>query len=132
MSTKEGKTAAEGRKKPKAVPVISGEEDVRLQPATSPDGRTGEARAATVPEPAAKMAPRGYEPKNLGKHISIKRLNFAQWLIGSCVFLITVLALVGYFFPRESDLLSGAVDTLKLIVTTALGFVFARTLDRDK
>ena len=87
MSTKEGKTTAENRKKPKAVPVISGEEDVRLQPATSPDGRTGEARAATVPEPAAKIAPRGYEPKNLGEHISLKRLNFAQQLIGLCVFL---------------------------------------------
>ena len=48
------------------------------------------------------------------------------------IVLIVVLALVGYFFPRESDLLSGAVDTLKLIVTTALGFVFARTLDHDK
>ena len=83
-------------------------------------------------ELAAKMAPRGYEPKNLGEHISLERLNFAQQLIGLCVSLITALALVGYFFPRESDLLSGAVDTLKLIVTTALGFVFARTLDHDK
>ena len=85
-----------------------------------------------MPEPAAKMAPRGYEPKNLGELISLARLNFAQRLIASCMFLIVVLALVGYFFPRESDLLSGAVDTLKLIVTTALGFVFARTLDHDK
>lgn len=106
----------------KPAPEIKGEEDERL---------TNGSNLATPTSPTAS------EPKNFKDGLTLARLKFGQNLVGWCVFLIVVLSVVGYFFPGakerplDSQLLEGTIDILKLIATTALGFVLARELDES-
>ncbi|WP_172120990.1 hypothetical protein [Actinomyces faecalis] len=44
---------------------------------------------------------------------------------------IFIMALCQHFWPRDGSLLGSAMDTLKVIVTTALGFVFGRSTGRN-
>lgn len=57
------------------------------------------------------------------------KFEFGRQLILLCLLAIIVLSVVGYMMPRDSPLLQDALNVLKLIATTALGFVFARALD---
>jgi len=61
------------------------------------------------------------------------KLNFAIKLVaGSLVTLVLLEVLEQYVAGISGQSLSGAVDTLKLIATTALGFVFGRTLGKGE
>lgn len=83
-------------------------------------GNNGNGRASAV-------KPIQPEPKTFGDHLDLSKLQFGQKLIGWCIFLIIVLSLVDYFYGREGTQLTAAVELLKLVTTTALGFVFAKT-----
>lgn len=60
------------------------------------------------------------------------KLHFGMWLIGSCLSLVVVLSGVQFLLQEKLDdasALTNALDVLKLVATTALGFVFGRTVD---
>lgn len=77
--------------------------------------------------PGRAVTPRQPEPTNFVDHIDYSKLQFGQKLIGWCLFFIIALSLVGYFVEKEGTQLSVAIELLKLVTTTALGFVFAKT-----
>lgn len=61
-----------------------------------------------------------------------EKLKFARYLIFICVGAVIVLSLIQFFFQHlfsEISSLSPAIDMAKLLATTALGFVFGRTLN---
>lgn len=63
------------------------------------------------------------------------KLQFGMYLIAGCLALVVILSAVQYFWPREladASALSNALDVLKLVATTALGFVFGRTVEEKK
>lgn len=101
----------------KRAPEVKGEDDV---PQPAPNG----ARA----RPQTPAAP---EPRNFGERTFLERLNFGKAVVGWSIALLVVLSIVGYFHPRDSLLISNTIEILKLICTTALGFVFARSLEGD-
>lgn len=47
------------------------------------------------------------------------------WLLAGCIVAVIVLALIGYFHPRDNDSLNVAVEILKTVIAATLGFVFA-------
>lgn len=72
------------------------------------------------------------EPQTFGDRLNLAKLEFGQKLIGWSVSLIVVLSLIGYFFDRDSTMISGTLEMLKLVTTTALGFVFAKTMESER
>lgn len=61
------------------------------------------------------------------------KVKFAFWLIGCCLGLAIILTLVETFFrPPELNEFGGMIDLLKLVGTTALGFVFGRSLGQGE
>ncbi|OIH98356.1 hypothetical protein BIU92_14010 [Curtobacterium sp. MCBA15_003] len=61
-----------------------------------------------------------------------EKLKFARYLIFICVGAVVGLSLIQFFFQHlftEISSLSPAIDMAKLLATTALGFVFGRTLN---
>jgi len=59
------------------------------------------------------------------------KLKFAFWLVGSCGVLAVTLAVIDFYVdPASGANLSGIIDMLKLVATTALGFVFGRSLGK--
>lgn len=70
------------------------------------------------------------EPKEFSDFLDFSKLQFGQKLIGWCIFLIVVLSLISYFWAGVSSgsaELRAAIEMLKLVTTTALGFVFAKS-----
>lgn len=72
------------------------------------------------------------EPKNFRDALDLSKLQFGQKLIGWCIFLILVLTLIGHYTPNDESLLSSTIELLKLVTTTALGFVFAKTMAAEE
>ena len=66
------------------------------------------------------------------QRLAYNKLQYGQKLIAWCIFLIIVLTLINYFWPRNSGAIGNTIELLKLVTTTALGFVFARTVDTEK
>lgn len=61
------------------------------------------------------------------------KVRFAFWLIGSCLVVAVGLTTIDiYLRPEGSDGFGGMVDLLKLVGTTALGFVFGRSLGQGE
>lgn len=102
----------------KPLPEISGQVD------DAPVGENKTTRATQAHASAAE--PKTYEPKTLTERLSIERLTFAQKLIGWCIAFIIILALVQHIWSNADSPLPDAIDILKVIVTTALGYVFGR------
>lgn len=111
--------------KRRQTPDVEGEEDLDL-PTTSDGNHPTSAVANTV-------KPHGKEPQRpMGDIIAYDKLKFGKKLIVLCLLIIVVLCLVGYFFDGakpDSSELHTAIELLKLVTTTALGFVFGRTGD---
>ncbi|ARD42505.1 hypothetical protein [Actinomyces gaoshouyii] len=114
----------------KPVPRVTGDDDLRLS-------ETGDIYGELIPEPDA-VEPAGeatgapaWEPRTLEEKMSLSRLTFAQQLIGWCVLVLFVMALCQHFAPRDGSLIGSAMDTLKMVVTTALGFVFGRSTSKS-
>lgn len=64
------------------------------------------------------------------RELDRSKLRFGQWLIFSCLGVVVILSGVQYGLQDvfEGDVsMNPAIDLVKLIATTALGFVFART-----
>lgn len=77
--------------------------------------------------PAADVEPGQKEPgqpKNFGQAMLRSRFNFGTKMLGVCIFWIIVISFVGYFNPRDSQLLNNALETLKLVATTVMGYLF--------
>ena len=92
---------------------------------------------ATVDEPPEQergpIVPAPDDPEEAKHRRGMDRvkLKFAFWLIGVSVGLAAAMSVVqAYLPPVGNGGLGGIVDMLKLIATTALGFVFGRTLGR--
>ncbi|WP_415293092.1 hypothetical protein [Clavibacter tessellarius] len=106
-------------------PTIPDEADQDI-PLGQPAGKrqsTGEARGKRklVTDPEAKHR----------RDMDKSKLRFAIWLVTASLGVLVVLELIEQFsVGTEGQTLAGAIDTLKLIATTALGFVFGRTLGR--
>lgn len=69
------------------------------------------------------------EPTTFTELIDWDKLKYGQNLIACCILLLFVASLIGYFTDRNNAFLSNLVEVLKLICTTALGYVFAKTPD---
>ncbi len=79
---------------------------------------------------AKPVEPSQREPRPFHEQVDLSKLQFGQKLIWCCIFLIVALSLVGYFFngaDQDREVLRTAIELLKLVTTTALGFVFAKT-----
>lgn len=101
----------------KPVPIIRGGVDQEYEPAADVDGF----------EPTVERS--AIEPRTFTERINLDKLTFASRLVGWCLFLIVILSLVGNYLPgnnSEDHLLTTAIEVLKLVLTTALGFVFAK------
>lgn len=75
------------------------------------------------------IPPTQSEPKEFSDFLDLSKLQFGQKLIGWCIFLIVALSLISYFCRGVSSgtaELRAAIEMLKLVTTTALGFVFAK------
>lgn len=74
--------------------------------------------------------PQGEWDREVGK----TKLRFAIGFVIGCTGAAVALTLVQFFFqhwfPLSAGLANG-IDLMKLLATTALGFVFGRTLDRN-
>ena len=82
------------------------------------------------PFKAPPMVPIQGEPRPIHELLDYSKLQFGQKLIWWCIFLIVVLSFIGYFWDGANpggNELSTAIELLKLVTTTALGFVFAKT-----
>lgn len=65
--------------------------------------------------------------------LDLSKLKFGQKLIAWCIFLILVLTLLSAFYFEDGfQVIGSSIDLLKLIATTALGFVFGRTKAADE
>jgi hypothetical protein len=61
------------------------------------------------------------------------KVKFAFWLISGClIFAIVLTVAEEIFFRGEPSEFGGLVDLLKLVGTTALGFVFGRSLGQGE
>lgn len=106
------------------VPPIEGEDD---------EPQATKALEPGIIDSIAQKTALVAEPKNMEERLSWSRFTFAQQLVGWCIFLILVFSIIGHFFPKDdSPLITGAIDTLKLILTTALGFVFAKASEAPR
>ncbi|MDD7586175.1 MAG: hypothetical protein SPK00_05445 [Corynebacterium glucuronolyticum] len=87
-------------------------------------------RVPAASNKAAAVEPSQREPRPFHELVDYSKLQFGQKLIGWCIFLIVALSLIGYFWegadPNGNEL-GIAIELLKLVTTTALGFVFAKT-----
>jgi hypothetical protein len=111
----------------KKAPAVDKEEDEVL-----PVGNDSSSpRAKSVPSARMKEAVVP-EPKTWAQRLAYNKLQYGQKLIAWCIFLIIVLTLINYFWPRNSGAIGNTIELLKLVTTTALGFVFARTVDTEK
>lgn len=85
---------------------------------------------------AAAVPPKQAEPKNHPQWLAQLKFQFGKNLIGWCLFLIVGLSLIDFFWvgaSPEKNALNPAIELLKLVTTTALGFVFAKSqIDDDK
>jgi hypothetical protein len=110
--------------------------------AAAPEGLTTE-RPPVIPENATEDKPndgsdaltavddpQGEWDREVGK----TKLRFAIGFVIGCTGAAVALTLVQFFFqhwfPLSGGLATG-IDLMKLLATTALGFVFGRTLDRN-
>ncbi|MBM7824577.1 hypothetical protein JOD55_000404 [Arcanobacterium pluranimalium] len=70
------------------------------------------------------------EPHPFHEIVDYSKLQYGQRLICCCICLVVILSVIGYAWggddPSRSELHS-AIELLKLVTTTALGFVFAKT-----
>lgn len=87
---------------------------------------------------ASPVPPKQAEPKNYPQWLDQLKFQFGKNLIGWCLFLIVALSLIDFFWAGsnpDSNALGPAIELLKLVTTTALGFVFAKSKfddDADK
>lgn len=94
------------------------------------NGRVQPNRTPVAGNKAAPVEPSQREPRPFHELVDYSKLQFGQKLIGWCIFLIVALSLVGYSWDGadpEGNELATAIELLKLVTTTALGFVFAKT-----
>lgn len=117
-------TESSGRKNP---PEVKDEIDLQF-----PTETQGSALAlngndsGSSPQFRDKQQP---QPKSFPEWLDLSKLQFGQKLIGWCIFLIVVLSLVDFAWQRanqDENPLAPAIELLKLVTTTALGFVFAK------
>lgn len=114
-----------------------GDHHERRQPPTvtadeNDDFPTSNGAQASNGNRAQPVKPRTPEPKNFGERLDWSKLEYGKKLIGWCIFFIIGLTLVSYFHPRDSGVINSSLEMLKLITTTALGFVFAKSIyDKD-
>ncbi|CAB0672937.1 hypothetical protein FRC0028_00055 [Corynebacterium diphtheriae] len=94
------------------------------------NGQVQPNRAPAASNKAAAVEPSQPEPRPFHELVDYSKLQFGQKLIGWCIFLIVAFSLIGYFSngadPNGNEL-GTAIELLKLVTTTALGFVFAKT-----
>ncbi|WKE60134.1 hypothetical protein [Corynebacterium tuberculostearicum] len=78
---------------------------------------------------APAVAPKQAEPKNHTQYLEGLKFRFGKNLIGWCLGLVVLLSLIDFFWdgaePR-ANALGPAIELLKLVTTTALGYVFAK------
>lgn len=94
------------------------------------NGQVQPNRAPVTRSKAGAVEPSQREPRPFHELVDYSKLQFGQKLIGWCIFLIVALSLIGYFWDgadSNGNELGTAVELLKLVTTTALGFVFAKT-----
>lgn len=53
-------------------------------------------------------------------------------LVAACLIVIAVFALIEFFYADNNDALTPAAETFKVVATTALGFLFGRSVGPDK
>ena len=111
----------------KTAPEITEEVDRELS--NSPD--KGQPNNSSVSfNMAAPVPPHQSEPQSFHDFVDYSKLQFGQKLIGWCIALVVALSLVSYFWngaDPNGNGLGTAIELLKLVTTTALGFVFAKT-----
>lgn len=94
------------------------------------NGQVQPNRAAAASKKGDPVAPRQREPHPYHEIVDYSKLQFGQKLIGWCIFLIVALSILGYFTNGanpDGNEIGAAIELLKLVTTTALGFVFAKT-----
>lgn len=111
----------------KQAPKVTEEIDRELD---NLNGQVQPNRATVASSKAAAVEPSQREPRPFHELVDYSKLQFGQKLIGWCIFLIVTLSLIGYFWDgadSNGTELGAAIELLKLVTTTALGFVFAKT-----
>lgn len=81
---------------------------------------------------AGAVKPNQPEPNSFRDVLDLSKLQFGQKLIGWCISLILLLTIIGHFSDGDGTILSSTIETLKLVTTTALGFVFAKSMADDE
>lgn len=102
----------------------------RREPQDVPPGGGGaEARFSTARQRAV-ADPEGDHRRELEK----SKLRFAIRLTAGCTVAAVAVGMVEYFWPSgdPSATLTSVGDLLKLLATTALGFVFGRSLSKSE
>lgn len=100
---------------------------------TEPDGVPDTANEDVPPEGEDALVPVKYPDGEHRRDMDRIKIKFATRLIGACVGAVVLLSGLQYglqVFLPETDALNPAIDLTKLLATTALGFVFGRTLDQ--
>lgn len=114
-----------GRKTPPPIPE-SAADDRELSQLEDGYGQKGvEHRRAGTPIP-----PKQAEPRNHNQWLDGLKFEFGKNLIGWCLFLIVALSLVDFWWDGadpHSNAIGSTIELLKLVTTTALGFVFAKS-----
>lgn len=94
-----------------------------------PGGEAAKSPAATASQVEVKD-PEGNHRRGMER----SKLRFAFALTASCTAAAVGIGLLEYFLPSPESgrTLTGIIDLLKLLATTALGYVFGRSLSKGE
>lgn len=81
--------------------------------------------------PAQQQPPPQAQPQNHGQWLDGLKFGFGKLLIGWSLAAVVGLCIVQFVWgsPDRDGTLTPAIELLKLVTTTALGFVFAKSQD---
>ncbi|CAB0693879.1 hypothetical protein [Corynebacterium diphtheriae] len=117
-----------GSNRPKTPPVIP--KDATDDRELTSHGHSQGAQQVEQYKNASAVSPKQPEPKNYPQWLDQLKFQFGKNLIGWCLFLVVGLSLIDFFWDGsdpESNALGPAIELLRLVTTTALGFVFAKS-----
>ncbi|MHC2184548.1 hypothetical protein ACVLV4_000172 [Rathayibacter agropyri] len=98
-----------------------------------PDGAREDVPSITAPAPQGRYQEVNDPEGRHRRRMDSSKLRFAFWLVTLSLTALLGIEIADSYAPApEGRNMSGAADVFKLIATTALGFIFGRTLGRGE